>query len=248
MNFFQKIFQKNEKFDSTEFYKYLAILNHLIEVKEKIYTNKKGEKYILTKYGFKPVEQHNLQLLTEQQIRQINNLETDNRVLTKENEELIKVVKKLKSEKQQLLIEKPTVIKYSFKKSLDKFKEKYEALMRNNHFLISKIREKKIKIQQLKNEVVDQKGKYKILQKEINRSENIEIIKDKDELLQDLSDMILYAENKQIEKIFRKVKRITEHQEDLKLKSFNQKAQITNLENQNKQLQEELKKLKNGNT
>ena len=138
MNFFQKIFRKSEKFDSTEFYKYLAILNHLIEVKEKIYVNKYGERFILTKYGFKPVEQYNLHLLTEQQQKKIKDLEIENKYLTKEFNELKLVSKRIKLENQQLNSSKPKIIKYSFKKALEKVSEKYGNCINNNHLLIKK--------------------------------------------------------------------------------------------------------------
>lgn len=236
MNFFQKIFRKSEKFDSTEFYKYLAILNHLIEVKEKIYVNKIGERFILTRYGFKPVEQHNLHLLTEQQQRTIKDLEIENRFLTKEVNELKLVSKRLKSENQQLNSSKPKVIKYSFKKTLESVREKYGKCINNNHLLIKKIKEKKLEIKYLKYEIITENSKIKTLQKEISRLSNGENLKNKDELLEDISDIILYAENKQIEKVFRKVKRITELQEDLKLKIINQETHIENLMKENERL------------
>ncbi|WP_146739524.1 hypothetical protein [Flavobacterium aciduliphilum] len=103
MTLFHKLFHKpeNEK-EMKLLYHYLAILNHFIQEKEHIYTNPKGERFVLTKYGFYPVEQYNLQLKVERQERRIQELEQKNKSQDLKIDELMLDVKVSKKQYNEL--------------------------------------------------------------------------------------------------------------------------------------------------
>ena len=243
MSIFDNLFNKKEKKNPLDLYQLIAVFNRLIHQKDKLYTNSQGEKFFLTRYGFVTVEQHNLKLQTEQQKRHINNLETDVIVLEKNLEkvkkELSTIKKEVKEETEYIKNNTSPIIKYSFKSKYDKLKKNYLNMMINNHNLIVRIKQLKSEIKKLTTELIDEKGKNKIAQKNIAP----QTLTDED-INTKINAAIMYAENNQIGKMLEKLKSVVAHQENLKQKSHNQKALITRLEMINKNLEEELYELK----
>lgn len=243
MGFFDELFNKKENKNPKDFYQMIAAFNLLLHKKDNVYTNDKAGKFVLTRYGFVPVEQHNLKLLTEQQERQILNLETDVVVL---ESKLKKAKKEIEATKKELEKEKENkkegvpIIRYSFKPQLDKLKRNYLTMMNNNHNLIEKVKKFKKENQKLSTELLDEKGKYKILQNSINA----QLLSNDQDIITKINAVIMYAENNQIAKMLEKLKSVVAHQENLKQKSHNQKALITRLESINYNLEKELFELK----
>jgi actin-related protein len=73
-----EIFDTNDK---KVLYKILAQINHFINTDETIYLNANNERFVLTKYGFKPVEEVNLKLLNKKLYQTIEILKTENLAL-----------------------------------------------------------------------------------------------------------------------------------------------------------------------
>jgi hypothetical protein len=72
-----------ENFDKTTLYKILVVVNNFIAINDTIYINKEGAKYVITKYGFRPVEEYNLQEQIKEQKKQIVALTNKNKDLEK---------------------------------------------------------------------------------------------------------------------------------------------------------------------
>ncbi len=67
------------------------MLNNFIEKNDKIYKNKAGDKYILTKYGFKPVDHNNIYIQIKEQQAKIKILEAQNKEILNKYEKQIKI-------------------------------------------------------------------------------------------------------------------------------------------------------------
>lgn len=248
MNIFEKLFNKNNKnINDLDLYQLIALFNRLTHKKENLYTNNKGEKFVLTRYGFVPAEQHNLHLLTEQQNRQINHLETEVVILENDLKKSKEAYKKVNNALQNLLVsnkeskkQKPTQTIYSFKPQLDRLKKSYLTMLSNNHNLIERVKQLKKQTKTLSDELQNERAKRKLLEK-IN---TVQPINTDEDLLTKINATIMYAENNQIGKMLEKLKSVVAHQENLKQKSHNQKALITRLESINKNLEQELFELK----
>jgi|JFJP01.1.fsa_nt_gi hypothetical protein len=240
MSLFEDLFKKKEKLSNLDLYQLIAVFNALIHKKDNVYINNKKEKFVLTRYGFVPVDQPNLKLLTEQQNTQINHLETEVRVLQNDLKKQKTENKKLKQELQTKEENTTKAIKNSNRPELDKIKKSYLTLMSNNHNLIEKVKQLKKDNKKLTTELIDEKGRYKILQKNTTAQQN----NNEEDIISKINAVIMYAENNQIGKMLEKLKSVVAHQENLKQKSHNQKALITRLESINKHLEEELFQIK----
>jgi actin-related protein len=80
-----EIFDTNDK---KVLYKILAQINHFINTDETIYLNANNERFVLTKYGFKPVEEVNLKLLNKKLYQTIEILKTENLALTNQQKNI----------------------------------------------------------------------------------------------------------------------------------------------------------------
>jgi hypothetical protein len=240
MSLFEVLFKKKEKLSNLDLYQLITVFNALIHKKDNVYANNKGEKFVLTRYGFVTVEQHNLKLQTEQQNRQINHLETDVRVLQNDLKKQKTENKKLKEDLQTKDKNTTKAIENSIRPEHDKIKKSYLTVMSNNHNLIEKVKQLKKDNKKLTTELIDEKGKYKVLQKNTIAQQN----NSEEDIISKINTVIVYAENNQIGKMLEKLKSVVAHQENLKQKSHNQKALITRLESINKNLEEELFQIK----
>ncbi len=68
--------------DKKVLYKILAQINHFINTDDTIYLNKNNERFVLTKYGFKPVEEVNLKHLNKKLLQTIEILKIENLTLS----------------------------------------------------------------------------------------------------------------------------------------------------------------------
>lgn len=215
MSLFENIFN-NKTENKIEFFDLLALLNNFTKVKEKVYEDKNGIRYVQTKLGFQKSEQYNLTLLNNELEKKLLHLETDFRINTlKLKEKNIKYV----------ALQKEYKIAFKNRKCDDKILAKQQQL--------SSLKAKKIK---LKSDLTKSKIELKVLKEEIK--ENADFFK------LNINETILFAENKQIEKLLKKMKGISDYQDFLMNKTKNQHIEINSLLEINKNLNEEIKKLK----
>jgi hypothetical protein len=215
MSLFENIFN-NKTENKIEFFDLLALLNNFTKVKEKIYEDKNGIRYVQTKLGFQKSEQYNLILLNNELEKKLLHLETDFRINTlKLKEKNIKYV----------TLQKEYKIAFKNRKYDDKILAKQQQL--------SSLKAKKIK---LKSDLTKSKIELKVLKEEIK--ENADFFK------LNINETILFAENKQIEKLLKKMKGISDYQDFLMNKTKNQHIEINTLLEINKNLNDEIKKLK----
>lgn len=240
MSIFDNLLKKKENLQHLDLYQLIALFNALVHKKDKIYTNNKGKKFVLTQYGFVPAEQPNLLLQTQQQAMQIEHLEIDVVVLKNDIKKYKTENKKLKQELQTKHENTTKAIKNSNRPELDKIKKSYLTVMSNNHNLIEKVKQLKKENKKLNTELIDEKGKYKILKKNSTAQHN----NSEEDIISKINAVIMYAQNNQIAKMLEKLKSVVAHQENLKQKSHNQKALITRLEMINNNLETELFELK----
>lgn len=106
-------FDINNVDDKKRLYHFLAMLNNFIEKNDTIYKNKKGDKFILTRYGFRPVDEYNIQTLYKEQSSKLELVEQKNKEykkkienLKKENERLQELAKKVKATNVKLSSQK----------------------------------------------------------------------------------------------------------------------------------------------
>ena len=215
MSLFENIFNTKTE-DKIEFFDLLASLNNFTKIKERVYEDKNGVRYVQTKLGFQKAEQYNLKLLNDELEKKILHLETDLRVKTVKLKE-----KNLKYSELQ----KEYKLAFKNKKYDDKILAKQQQL--------SLLKSKKI---QLKSELKKDKIQLKVLKEEI---------KDNSEYFNlNINEAILFAENKQAEKLLRKIKGIMEYQDFLMIKTKDQHFEINTLNQINKDLKNQLEKLK----
>ncbi|WP_395042782.1 hypothetical protein [Flavobacterium sp.] len=215
MSLFENIFNnKTEK--KIEFFDLLALLNNFTKVKERVYEDKNGIRYVQTKLGFQKSEQFNLIMLNEELEKKILNLETDFRINS------IKL-----KEKNIKYAELQKEYKIAFKNK--KYEDRISAKQQRLNLL-------KAKKNNIKTELSKSKIELKTLREDIKENENYFNL--------NINDTILYAETNQIEKLLRKVKRISEYQNFLITKSKSQNIEINKLTENNEILKEEINKLK----
>ncbi len=215
MSLFENIFNnKTEK--KIEFFDLLALLNNFTKVKERVYEDKNGIRYVQTKLGFQKSEQFNLIMLNEELEKKMLNLETDFRI------NAIKL-----KEKNIKYAELQKEYKIAFKNK--KYEDKISAKQQRLNLL-------KAKKNNIKTELSKSKIELKTLREDIKENENYFNL--------NINDTILYAETNQIEKLLRKVKRISEYQNFLITKSKSQNIEINKLTENNEILKEEINKLK----
>lgn len=215
MSLFENIFNnKTEK--KIEFFDLLALLNNFTKVKERVYEDKNGIRYVQTKLGFQKSEQFNLIMLNEELEKKILHLETDFRI------NAIKL-----KEKNIKYTELQKEYKIAFKNK--KYEDKISAKQQRLNLL-------KAKNNNIRTELTKSKIELKTLREDIKENENYFNL--------NINDTILYAETNQIEKLLRKVKRISEYQNFLITKSKSQNIEINKLTENNEILKEEINKLK----
>ena len=215
MSLFENIFSTKTE-GKIEFFDLLARLNNFTKIKEKVYEDKNGIRYVQTKLGFQKAEQYNLNLLNEELEKKLLHLETDFRV---------KIIKLKEKNIKYAELQKDYKLAFKNKKYDDKILAKQQQL--------SLIKSKKAK---LKLELKKDKIELKVLKEEIK--ENADFFK------LNINETILFAENKQIEKLLKKMKGITDYQDFLMTKTKNQHIEINTLYQINKDLKDEIEKLK----
>lgn len=111
MNIFNTLINEKDNLKDLDLYELIALFNALIHKKDNLYTNDKGEKFVLTRYGFVPADQPNLHFTIEQQNLQIKHLETEICVLKKELENIKEKYKKVNTELQNLKVNRKAIKK-----------------------------------------------------------------------------------------------------------------------------------------
>ena len=174
MSFFNNLFSKsNIEEDDKKLFRLLSLLNHFIEEKKHIYTNPKGERFILTKYGFSPVEQFNLKLQVEDQRRQIDNLERTNKIQNLTIDELRFDLKNIKKSKKVLIQRNIDLLKDKVDLGNLKYKNKLEKSRKGNRSLNAQLIETKKKLKQAQNELATFKTNIaKIVAMNIKKNNN----------------------------------------------------------------------------
>jgi hypothetical protein len=153
MSLFNSLFSKpTPEQDSKALFHYLSLLNHFIQVKEHIYTNPKGERFILTKFGFTPVEQYNLKWQVEEQRLKIAKLEQTNRIQDLKIDELQVDLKISKTRVIELLKQNQDITKDKIEFGNLTYKHKFEKSKKGNRSLNVTLKETQKQLREAKHE------------------------------------------------------------------------------------------------
>ncbi|MFY7810106.1 MAG: hypothetical protein ACOVQ2_00085 [Flavobacterium sp.] len=204
---FKKFFTSKPK--NFNFIEMLVMFNQLTHQNDKIYINNLGEKFVLTRYGFLPVEQYNLQLVNKDLTRKINQLKEDIKIQNKlHKNQFFDAIKsttqynKLKISYQKLFSlrhQKIEAIETPIFKKYEKLKKSYQSLVDKRHDSNVIIKELKHKISNLSNNLQELKT-----QKKDSNIKNNTILEDNDknykQKLKELNQVIteLKSENKEL--------------------------------------------------
>lgn len=171
---FEKLFTSKKKEKDFDFFEMLKMFNQLTHQKDKIYEDNVGKKFILTRYGFYPVEQYNLHIENKELNKTIN-------VLNSNYEKLLD-----KYEKSNNEIDLLKKAKAKSKKTINILKESVKVKTNVNQVLYDKNLEliKKIESKQLFQEIVDstnlpKERQEKLLEKVKKMTEMLENLKEK---------------------------------------------------------------------
>jgi hypothetical protein len=227
-------FFKKKKLNNLDLFEIIRLFNQLTHQNDKIYSNQEGKKYILTKFGFYPVEQFNLNLINDK-------LNLDNNNLKNKLNQLENQLEILKNN-YDTFVTKNNKLKKLFKELYNKRNEK--------NLFIKILNEKNSKLQKQLTFITPRDNSLELI-KQLNSLKKLnKILKEDYQKLEEkhnqnsiyhiIENNEDFPENRK-EKLLEKITKMTEMMENLKKKSNNQKEQITNLINQ-------LDKLKNANS
>jgi hypothetical protein len=171
---FNKIFFNKKYKKEFDFFEMLKMFNQLTHQNDKIYTDNEGKKFVLTKYGFSPVEQYNLSLINKEL----------NEIIGLQKIQIIKLEKKINiiNNETEILKNKIDKQKQSIKNNLEEINLKKNICKSLNNelkFLKEKLHKIDL-IQEIKqNEEIPKQRQDKLLEKVTKMTEMLENLKEK---------------------------------------------------------------------